>query len=143
MPVGPIAVVGNSARAPTAPELRGRHLLGAAGVGNSGDRVEGVEDREIGEVISSAFDWITTTFCGRSEKYCSMAPSVGRGLECREGCGQDHNELSSPWPGPDQLPEAQSDDYSSSGSGLLHRQCSVDFDVDQGLLDLTQQVHDA
>ena len=38
--------------APTAPELRGRDLVGAAGVGNDGDRVEVVEDREVGEVTS-------------------------------------------------------------------------------------------
>src|SRR5215208_5214127 len=31
---------------------RGRDLVGAAGVGNDGDRVEGVEDREVGEVTS-------------------------------------------------------------------------------------------
>ena len=31
---------------------RGRDLVGAAGVGNDGDRVEVVEDREVGEVTS-------------------------------------------------------------------------------------------
>jgi hypothetical protein len=31
---------------------RGRDLVGAAGVGNDGDRVEGVGDREVGEVTS-------------------------------------------------------------------------------------------
>jgi hypothetical protein len=69
-----------------------------------------------------------------------MARVLAVAIECRKERGYDHNEVPSPRPGPDPLPEAQSDDYPGRGGGLLNRQCAVDLDVHQGLLDLTQQV---
>ena len=60
--------------APTAPELRGRDLVGAAGVGNDGDRVEGVEDWEVGEVTRQP---LPLKDCGSSGG-ASSGSSIGK-----------------------------------------------------------------
>jgi hypothetical protein len=53
---------------------RGSDLVGAAGVGNDGDRVEGVEDREVGEVASHP---LPLKDCG-SSRGASSGSSIGK-----------------------------------------------------------------
>jgi hypothetical protein len=51
---------------------RGRDLVDASSVGNDGDRVEGVEDREVGEVTSHPLPLKKTA--GRPEAHRAVLP---------------------------------------------------------------------